>query len=234
MLINVRMLNSEGFPKWFDQFGSSRKFAGASGKMLLLSWSLGNMIIMFAFISMLRAAMMKPVMEKSIDTTQELIKSGKTPVLTFGTFWPRYLRTSSNYWDRQAGLLGVQSQGSDMSTDVLKKEVYTDGSSAVQMMAMQVGQVLKEDQWFRDKPAPVFHFSKEVMRSFYLGWVVNKQSSWRNVINNHILRIQEVILTMTKEIPNNNFRRESIFFRRNLCFRKLINPTPMLSPTLEF
>ena len=61
------------------------------------------------------------------------------------------------------------------------------------MMTIQVGQVLKEDDWFQDKPAPVFHFSKEVMRSFYLGWVVNKKSSWRNIINSHILKIQEVI-----------------------------------------
>ena len=94
-----RMLNSESFPKWFDR-GPARR----SGLITLLTWSLANMMLMFAFVSMLRAAMMRPVSEKPIDTTRDLVESGKTPMMTFGTFWAEFLQTSENYWHRQVKL----------------------------------------------------------------------------------------------------------------------------------
>lgn len=94
-----RMLNSENFPKWFHR-GPARR----SGLITLLTWSLANMMLMFAFVSMLRAAMMRPVSEKPIDTTRDLVESGKTPMMTFGTFWAEFLQTSENYWHRQVML----------------------------------------------------------------------------------------------------------------------------------
>ena len=95
-LTNLRMLNSENFPRWFDK-GPARR----AGLVVLLTWSLVNMMLMLAFMSMLRAAMMRPVREKPIDTTQDLIQSGRDPIMTFGTFWPDFMRTSENYWHRQ-------------------------------------------------------------------------------------------------------------------------------------
>ena len=58
---------------------------------------------------------------------------------------------------------------------------------------MQVAQDLQSD-WYRNKIPPVYHLSKEVMRSYYLGWVVKKESKWSDAFNRHILKIQEVIV----------------------------------------
>ena len=97
------MLNSENFPKWFRS-GPAR----LSGLITLLTWSLANMMLMFAFVSMLRAAMMRPVSEKPIDTTRDLVESGKTPMMTFGTFWAEFMKTSENYWHREVELRVLQ------------------------------------------------------------------------------------------------------------------------------
>ena len=65
------------------------------------------------------------------------------------------------------------------------------GDTVLQVMEMEVAQHL-QNEWYRDKLPPVFHISKEVMRPYYLGWVIKKKSPWREVINRHILRIQQV------------------------------------------
>ena len=104
LFVCIRMLNSESFPKWFRR-GPAR----LSGLITLLTWSLANMMLMFAFVSMLRAAMMRPVSEKPIDTTRDLVESGKTPMMTFGTFWADFMKTSENYWHRQVELMVLLS-----------------------------------------------------------------------------------------------------------------------------
>lgn len=54
-----------------------------------------------------------------------------------------------------------------------------------------IANCLKDDHYF-DKPTPIYHISKEVIRPYYLGWIIKKKTLWRNIINDHILRIKEV------------------------------------------
>ena len=49
-----------------------------------------------------------------------------------------------------------------------------------------------KDDYYVDKPTPIYHISKEVIRPYYLGWIIKKKTLWRNIINDHILRIKEV------------------------------------------
>ena len=60
-------------------------------------------------------------------------------------------------------------------------------------MLPKVAGCLKND-YYVDKHTPIYHISKEVIRPYYLGWIIKKKTLWRNIINDHILRIQEVIL----------------------------------------
>ena len=59
------------------------------------------------------------------------------------------------------------------------------------IMLPKVAGCLKKD-YYVDKPTPIYHISKEVIRPYYLGWIIKKKTLWRNIINDHILRIQEV------------------------------------------
>ena len=54
-----------------------------------------------------------------------------------------------------------------------------------------IANCLKDDHYV-DKPTPIYHISKEVIRPYYLGWIIKKKTLWRNIINDHILRIKEV------------------------------------------
>ena len=54
-----------------------------------------------------------------------------------------------------------------------------------------IANCLKDDHCV-DKPTPIYHISKEVIRPYYLGWIIKKKTLWRNIINDHILRIKEV------------------------------------------
>ena len=40
---------------------------------------------------------------------------------------------------------------------------------------------------------PLFHVSKQKLRPYYHGWIFNKVSIWREVINNHILLLDQVL-----------------------------------------
>ena len=75
---------------------------------------------------------------------------------------------------------------------ILKRRVFEKADTVVQVTEMQVAQDLQSN-WYRNKIPPVFHISKEVMRSYYLGWVVKKESQWCDAFNGHILKIQQVI-----------------------------------------
>ena len=54
-----------------------------------------------------------------------------------------------------------------------------------------IANCLKDDHYV-DKPTPIYHISKEVIRPYYLGWIIKKKTLWRNIINDHILRTKEV------------------------------------------
>ena len=58
-------------------------------------------------------------------------------------------------------------------------------------MLPMLARCLKTD-YYVDKPTPIYPISKEVLRPYYLGWIIKKKTFWRNTINHHILRIQEV------------------------------------------
>ena len=58
-------------------------------------------------------------------------------------------------------------------------------------MIMPVTQCLNDD-FYAKKPTPVFHISTEILREYYIGWIMKKKSIWRNVLNGHILKYQQV------------------------------------------
>ena len=192
-----RLLNAEPYPSWFQfqKKGNSRKidkFKGFTGNYLLLLWSVSGMMIVFAFLSMFRAAMMRPVMEKPIDTTKDLVLARKQPLLTFGSFWPQYLLTSKNPWERQVGKMGVSARDMEDIDALLKSLTYEAGTHSVQMTPALVGNAVSTDPWYKNKPSPIFQMSREVLRPYYLGWVLTKASPWREELNRHILQVQQV------------------------------------------
>ena len=62
-------------PDWFGRAGQVTGTGGMSGKLLVFIWSVVVMMYLFMFDSMFFGMMMKPNMDKPIDTTQENLTS---------------------------------------------------------------------------------------------------------------------------------------------------------------
>ena len=77
---------------------------------LLLLWTVMASFISMAFLSNIRAMLLKPVYESPIDSTEDMIVQGKIPIIgTQGSssIWPKYFSESNNIWERKAGELSV-------------------------------------------------------------------------------------------------------------------------------
>ena len=103
-------LNAEPLPRWFtkkkkEKADSNTFFTpGFAGNGLLLMWTVMASFLTMAFLSNIRAMLMIPVHEHPIDTTSDIFKHDKIPLINLeGSFWREYLLESSNPWERRAG-----------------------------------------------------------------------------------------------------------------------------------
>ena len=72
------LLNAEGMPSWFNTVGPTTRYStrlsgkGRAGNLLLLTWSVMGMIIMFGATCNLRAIYMRVDYEKPLDTARSI------------------------------------------------------------------------------------------------------------------------------------------------------------------
>ena len=157
-------LNAEYLPAWFNRRRNRRFFSpGFTGNYLLLMWAvLGNLITM-ALLCNIRAMLMKPVFEKPIDSTKDLIIVGKIPTTMSTGFWIDYLKTSSNDWERLAGETGDSFKTKEEENRVMIEKVY-EAESHVFLSSPVYTLNFLDLEYFKDKERPVFHISRERLR----------------------------------------------------------------------
>ena len=198
LLVPFRMLNGEAFPNWFDQklrHPSRQKMfmPGFTGNYILLLWSMMGMIIALAFLSNLRTMLLSPVLEKPVDSTKDLILTGKIPINAWkGGLWPSYLQTSPNEWEQKAYEIGEPYEEIGMQNVLLQTVVYADGTHSLLITYEFVAFEIISDPWYKDKTPPYYHVSKEILRPYYHGWICNRVSKWKDDLDMHILLIQQV------------------------------------------
>ena len=103
-------LNAEPLPRWFTKKKKKKSeqntffSPGFAGNGLLLMWTVMASFLSMAFLSNIRAMLMIPVHQHPIDTTEDIFKQDKVPLINLeGSFWREYLLESSNPWERRAG-----------------------------------------------------------------------------------------------------------------------------------
>ena len=87
---------------------------------------------------------------------------GRTPINAWGQ-WSNYMKTSANPWERlvfEKGLVGSP----DVEDEYMKSKVYTDGSYVFLRHMEKVAYNLVNDEFYKNKPLPIFHVSKEKLR----------------------------------------------------------------------
>ena len=171
LLTPFQTLNAESLPTWFttksDKVSPSFFSKGFSGNLLLLIWAVMGSLLAMAFMSNIRAMLLKPVYENPIDSTKDIFKAGKIPMNgRDGGYWAEFLKVSANPWERLAFEKGITwvNRDTDHLERLMREEVYSYGTHVVLRNPEAIAHTLNIDDFFKEKPLPIFHASKERIR----------------------------------------------------------------------
>ena len=166
LLTPFQTLNAEALPVWFSRRATRGFFSpGFTGNYLLLMWTVMGNLITMAFLCNIRAMLMKPVFQKPIDSTKDIFTVGKIPINDVaGGFWSEYMKTSTNEWEKLAGHTGYASKSSQERNRDMIEKVYEAGSHVYLNNPESIAFKIQDMEYFKDKPLPIFHISREMIR----------------------------------------------------------------------
>ena len=166
LLTPFQTLNAEALPSWFSRKTTRGLFSpGFTGNYLLLMWTIMGSLISMAFLCNIRAMLMKPVIQNPIDSTKDIIIEGKIPINSHVvSFWPQYMKTSINKWERLAGETGYAYNSFEDRERILVEKVYKDGSHVLMNIPENTAYLIQKIEYFKDKQPPLFHISREMIR----------------------------------------------------------------------
>ena len=180
ILTPLAMFNAEAMPVDVEKINKKRSRGDFTRNFLYLIWSVLGMILAFCFLCNLRAMILKPSLENPIDTTQDIVIKGKTPIIVAGLF-TNLMETSSNQWHREAREIAQVIPNPSFIKENLETVVQQDGTHSVMASPPVIAYALKD----QENP-PAIHFSKENINSYYTGWITAK-----HVLDDHIGLIQQ-------------------------------------------
>ena len=176
----IAMFNAEAMPVEVEEVKSRKSRGEFSRNFLFLNWSVMGMVLVLCFLCNLRAMILKPTLEQPINTSQDLVLQGKTPIIVYGLF-TNYMETSPNEWHRKSREVAYVIPNPTLIKENLETVVQQDGTHSVMASPPEVAFALKDQ-----KNPPAIHFSKENINPYYIGWVTAKQSPWKNILDDHI------------------------------------------------
>ncbi|XP_023331264.1 uncharacterized protein LOC111703537 isoform X2 [Eurytemora carolleeae] len=186
LLMPLSLLNAEGMPDCF-LFRRKRVF---SGSFLLMTWALACTLLTFAFSSNLRSILLAPSYDIPVDTSAQIVERRMSLILAPGENWNyEYFSTSSNLAQVKMleNIVFIKDVEDSMRASYQQKSLIFLGHEEVIL-----GLTKNNPEYPENKPS--FYFSKELIRPYYYGWIVEKNSKWMAHINRHILLGQQVRL----------------------------------------
>ncbi|XP_023345277.1 glutamate receptor 1 [Eurytemora carolleeae] len=183
MLMPLAVLNAEQMPDWFI-LKTTRVI---SGSILLMFWSLASTLLTLAFSSNLRAIILTPTYATPIDTAQQIVQANKLAVLEDSTWQLEFLQSSPNPWQQQV-LKRYRNRDVEKQSweDLIMSLVYNPNDVIIEAED-NVLYFVQQNPDLANLSRPPFYFSKELLRPYHSGWVIQKESKWEDDINMHIL-----------------------------------------------
>ena len=185
ILTPLAMFNAEAMPVDVEQVTRRKSRGEFTRNFLFLNWSVMGMILVFCFLCNLRAMILKPTLEKPMDSTQDLFLQGKTPIIISGLY-THYMETSINQWHRKAREIAHVIPNPSYIKESLETLVQQDGTHSLMAPPPEIAYSLKNQ-----KNSPAIHFSQEDIDPYYVGWVTAKQSPWKAILDYHVGIIQQ-------------------------------------------
>ena len=129
---------------------------------------------------------MKVEYEKPIDSTEDLVLSGKDIWMKDGTWDKLYFKSSDYVWHVKA--LEKAEFKANWGDDIFLVPKY--GKSCMLLPQMIYYNNVNVNPKYKNLPE--VHFSKEKIKPYYVAWTVQKHSIWKEAINHHILIFHQV------------------------------------------
>ena len=131
---------------------------------------------------------MKKQYEKPIDSTEGMVKSGKTLFLRANTFVVPLLSASDDKWEQQAVKSHVSYTFPEQHNITFR--VYNDSNTAVMLPIHRMLNDKKNDP--RHAGTPRLRPCKQLIYFNFVAWIVQRNSKWLEHLNKHILLIHQV------------------------------------------
>ena len=190
-----RMLNAESFPSWFD-VPSLRNIPrlqqifprGFSANFVLLTWSLLGSVLAYGLLANFRIMLLRPVMEKPVDTAQDILDRGMIPVVDKkGYYYVDHLKQSSNpVYQHLADIAVIPNDYAEVLS-ILEK--YLQGANTHVYLCAGINYDMMK--------LGSYYYSKEVLEGSapWIVWIVNKKWPLKDALAKHLLRYQQVCKT---------------------------------------
>ncbi|XP_023332894.1 uncharacterized protein LOC111704780 [Eurytemora carolleeae] len=179
LLAPFSILNAEPMPEWF-LISNKRVY---SGSILMMTFALFSTLVIFAFSSNLRAILLSPNYEVPIDTSRQIAEKKMYVALSPGGAWHyNYLLTSSDpdRVDMMDRVLFISDREERCTIAPQEKTNVCLGDKESTLNFVKNNPIFPKNK-------PILYFSKEQIRPYFYGWVVQNNSIWTEIVNNHIL-----------------------------------------------
>ena len=181
------MIIRQGFPTFFHGRPSrENKFLpkGFAANFVLISWSVLGGVIGYAFLANFLTVLIKPVLEKPIDSVQDIVDRGIVPIThEAGHYYIDFLRSSANPLYRQLAEIAINPKDVEEWLNLMKERTLKKGTSVY----------MAPELYSYFDPAD-FYFSKDALEGMdpYTVWIVNKKWPLSEKLAQHILTYQQV------------------------------------------
>ncbi|XP_023342257.1 uncharacterized protein LOC111711987 [Eurytemora carolleeae] len=180
VLMPFSLLNAEAMPDWF--LDSNKRVY--SGSIFLLTWALASTILTFGFSSILRAILLAPSWEPYMDTSVQIAERKMTLLWHFNCYVkydsrltshnpavPKIINTAVFCETKEQVLNAIAEHG-------IENIVFDEG----QEHNMNIMEMFPEVK---------FYVSKEKLDKDQTFWIIQKNSIWFELMNNHVLRCNQ-------------------------------------------
>ena len=165
------MLIRQGFPKLFHgHHARENKFLpkGFAGNVVLTFWDVLGGFIGYFFLATFLTMLIKPVLEKPIDSVQDIVDRGLVPITDEGgQFWKDFLRDSANPLYRQLAEITIVPKDYNEWLNLMKERILKEGTSVWMGAYISTAWGLVPEDFYK---------SKDILEGNnpYGVWIVNK------------------------------------------------------------
>ena len=157
---------------------------GFSANFVLFTWSLFGGVLLHGFLANFRVMLLMPVMEKQVNTAQDILDRGLIPFTRDDEYWIDHMKNSPNPVYQQLAEIAVVPKDYAELLRMLKEDLQGAGTPVYLYNIL-----FPEEEELGD-----YHWSKEILQGDlpFIFWLVSNRWPLKDDLAKHILIWQQV------------------------------------------